>query len=48
MLRAAVNGLGFNIEKEMLEVEFMLESGCYATSLLRELLDVQDVMQRGS
>ncbi len=47
MLRAVASEFGFSIEGDRLELAFALESGCYATSLLRELLDVQDVMQAG-
>ena len=45
MLRAAVHGLGFQVGKETLELEFTLDSGCYATSLFRELLEVHDAMR---
>ena len=48
MLRAVVQGLDFSVEADRLELGFTLDSGCYATSLLRELLEVQDVMQTGS
>ena len=43
MLRAAVSGLEYSIERDTLELAFRLGSGCYATSLLRELLDATDV-----
>ncbi|MGD8236056.1 MAG: tRNA pseudouridine(13) synthase TruD [Chromatiales bacterium] len=43
MLRAVVSGFDFSLDGDRLELEFTLESGCFATSLLRELLDVTDV-----
>jgi tRNA(Glu) U13 pseudouridine synthase TruD len=45
MLRAVTSGFDFSFDGDRLELGFVLESGCYATSLLRELLEVSDVTQ---
>ena len=42
MLRANASGLDHVIKDRHLELTFSLDRGCYATSLLRELLDVTD------
>jgi tRNA pseudouridine13 synthase len=42
MLRANASGLDHLVADGRLELMFSLDSGCYATSLLRELLDVTD------
>lgn len=44
MLRAQAHDLEVGVEGETMAISFSLESGSYATSLLRELLDVTDVM----
>ena len=43
MLRAVASGFDFSLDGDRLELGFALESGCFATSLLRELLEVSDV-----
>jgi tRNA pseudouridine13 synthase len=43
MLRAVASGFDFSLDGDGLELGFALDSGCFATSLLRELLDVTDV-----
>ena len=45
MLRAVTSGFDFSFDGDRLELGFVLESGCYATSLLGELLEVSDVTQ---
>jgi len=45
MLRAVASGFNFSLDGDRLELGFALDSGCFATSLLRELLEVSDVMR---